>query len=321
MNDYRAAGGALLRRDHAPADAAAARRTSGPATASTTCRTGRRTHRLNLDSAEYANDDLPLHDLVRAGVAGRHGAVRRRADQAAAGLGRAHRLRLLDARRLPELGHRLQLQALARGPHLGARAAGPARDRVVAALSQRARDRAVGQVHVRRGFRLLRAPGARCARRRTASPPAILYHIKVDPLGPSVRELFAARMQADAARAVALGLGELPAARAAAALLLRRRHRPARGHHSRATRPRSCRSTSTRFRTAGSSWRACTTATSGSSRTSAAGRGRASAWWCATPRQGRCCSRSAPASARPLRPPLEMLALAAGSGAPRAAYP
>jgi hypothetical protein len=41
--------------------------------------------------------------------------------------------------------------------------------------------------------------------------PAVLYDIKVNPLGPSVRELFAARMQADAARAVALGLGGLEA--------------------------------------------------------------------------------------------------------------
>jgi hypothetical protein len=41
--------------------------------------------------------------------------------------------------------------------------------------------------------------------------PAVLYDLKVNPLGPSVRELFAARMQADAARAVALGLGGLEA--------------------------------------------------------------------------------------------------------------
>jgi hypothetical protein len=36
--------------------------------------------------------------------------------------------------------------------------------------------------------------------------PAVLYDLKVNPLGPSVRELFAVRMQADAARAVVLGL-------------------------------------------------------------------------------------------------------------------
>ena len=41
--------------------------------------------------------------------------------------------------------------------------------------------------------------------------PAVLYDLKANPLGPSVRELFAARMQADAARAVALGLGGMEA--------------------------------------------------------------------------------------------------------------
>jgi hypothetical protein len=41
--------------------------------------------------------------------------------------------------------------------------------------------------------------------------PAVLYDLKVNRLGPSVRELFAARMQADAARAAALGLGGLEA--------------------------------------------------------------------------------------------------------------
>jgi hypothetical protein len=41
--------------------------------------------------------------------------------------------------------------------------------------------------------------------------PANLYDVKVDPLGPSIRELFAARMQANAARAVALELAAAPA--------------------------------------------------------------------------------------------------------------
>ena len=38
--------------------------------------------------------------------------------------------------------------------------------------------------------------------------PANLYDVDVEPLGLSIREMFAARMQANAARAVALGLGE-----------------------------------------------------------------------------------------------------------------
>ena len=50
------------------------------------------------------------------------------------------------------------------------------------------------------------------------------------PLGPSIRELFAARMQANAARAVALGLGGDAGRGAAAAVLVRPRHRAAGDH-------------------------------------------------------------------------------------------
>jgi hypothetical protein len=42
--------------------------------------------------------------------------------------------------------------------------------------------------------------------------PANLYDVNVAPLGPSIRELFAARMQANSARAVALGIAGRPAA-------------------------------------------------------------------------------------------------------------
>ena len=41
--------------------------------------------------------------------------------------------------------------------------------------------------------------------------PSNLYDVNVSPLGPSIREMFAARMQANAARAVALGLGAMGA--------------------------------------------------------------------------------------------------------------
>ena len=50
--------------------------------------------------------------------------------------------------------------------------------------------------------------------------PGVLYDLKKNPVGPSVRELFACRMQADAARAVALGLAGVDG-RAAPAPLLR----------------------------------------------------------------------------------------------------
>jgi hypothetical protein len=43
--------------------------------------------------------------------------------------------------------------------------------------------------------------------------PSNLYSIEVAPLGPSIREMFAARMQANAARAVVLGLGSMAASK------------------------------------------------------------------------------------------------------------
>ena len=61
------------------------------------------------------------------------------------------------------------------------------------------------------GFRLF-ARLARDAPDAIGIPPGVLFDLKVDTLGPSVRELFAARMQADAARAVVQGLERVPAA-------------------------------------------------------------------------------------------------------------
>jgi hypothetical protein len=60
------------------------------------------------------------------------------------------------------------------------------------------------------GFRLF-ARLARDAPDGLGIPAGVLFDIKVNPLGPSVRELFAARMQADAARAVVQGLERVPA--------------------------------------------------------------------------------------------------------------
>ena len=131
-----------------------------------------------------------------------------RVHDAAARVDRAHRLRLLDPRRLPQLGHRLRLQALARRAHLGARAAGTAGDRDLAALPQRPGPRRLGEVtcstaacSCSSGSRSRRADGQGIA-------PANLYDVDVQPLGLSIREMFAARMQANAARAIALGLAD-----------------------------------------------------------------------------------------------------------------
>jgi hypothetical protein len=60
------------------------------------------------------------------------------------------------------------------------------------------------------GFRLY-ARYARESGDGAGIAPGVLYGLKKSPVGPSVRELFACRMQADAARAVALGLAGVTA--------------------------------------------------------------------------------------------------------------
>ena len=133
---------------------------------------------------------------------------------------------------------------------------------VVAALPHPARDRVLGEVHVRSGPRPVRAAVARSDRRARASRPSNLYDVNVSPLGPSIREMFAARMQANAARAVALGLGCDGRRRAAARCIRSTRTSAGSRSRRRATPPRCCRSTSTHFLTVAWSSAACTTATS-----------------------------------------------------------
>ena len=172
--------------------------------------------------------------------AGRHAAARRRSTPPAARLDRAHRLRLLDPRRLPELGHGLRLQALARRPHLGARPAGPARDRVSPRFhnapelgSGRSTCSTAGSA----------STSASRARRRTAKgiAPSNLYDVDVAPLGPehpgAVRGPHAGERRARGRARP----GRERAAEPPAALLLRRRHRAAGRHHPEATRPPCCR--------------------------------------------------------------------------------
>ncbi len=60
------------------------------------------------------------------------------------------------------------------------------------------------------GFRLY-ARLARTTGDGTGIAPGVLYDLTKSPVGPSVRELFACRVQADAARAVALGLAAVSA--------------------------------------------------------------------------------------------------------------
>ena len=160
-----------------------------------------------------------------------------------------------------------------------------------------------------RGLAAVRAPVASMRPTARGSRPSNLYDVDVEPLGLSIREMFAARMQANAARAVALGLGRSAGAGAAA---------------------RSTRSTATSAASR-SPRRAYTTAVlavnqhafpyggielarlyDGDQRVVVERRrapgGRASACWSATPRRRRCCfsQRGRDADA-PAQPPIELL--------------
>ena len=185
---------------------------------------------MNVDSAEYANIVLELHALLRPGAPRRDGAAAGRAQAADRPVDRARAGRLLDARRLHELGLRPRLQALAPGQEARAHAAGADRDRV----------RAVAAA----GRTLGRAGRSTCSTAASSSTTAPRSATAASPTRcsststPSRRSaasarLAAARMQANAARAVEAGLGRRSAARAAGAVRLRPRHRPPGGHDAR----------------------------------------------------------------------------------------
>ena len=153
----------------------------------------------------------------------------RGARPASASVGRAHHLRILDACRLPELGHRLQLQALARRQDVRARPPGTVRDRAVAALPRAARDRALGEVHARRRLRSLPAPLTRGA---GWSGHRALGALR-DQREPSRPKRAGAVRGPHARGCGACGrprAGRPRSGRAAAALLIRSRHRQARDH-------------------------------------------------------------------------------------------
>ena len=170
--------------------------------------------------------DDPLHPLLRAGARRRHGPDRARAGEPAAGLGRARPVRVLDARRLSELGHGLRVQALARRPHVGAGAAGPAGDRGQPALSPAPRAGRVGQAPVRSRAGPVRASFAGRRRRQghRALKPVRRQRRTARPehQGAVRRPDAGERGSSRGARA-----GWHASARATAVVLVRRRHRPA----------------------------------------------------------------------------------------------
>ena len=126
-------------------------------------------HKFNLDSAEYANIVCGLLVAYQQARAGR---------DAGAGLGpragdpqlvRARAVRLLDARRLPELGHRPRLQALAPGQEARALAGRAARHGGVR-RSSRPTGRGPSTCSTARSSSSTAGPSAaRASRRRTTS--------------------------------------------------------------------------------------------------------------------------------------------------------
>ena len=225
---------------------------------------------------EHRGVDEPL---LRRGRRPRDGAAAARGRGAAAAVDDARAGRLLDARRLPELGHRLRLRPLAPDEEARARPAGADRDRrrrPAVAVAQRGR---VGEVHPRGRLRAVRAQAAR-ADRRGAGP--VLSVPRRTRSRRRRRSSSASRLVANAARAVSAGIPDATGGRAAAAVRVRPGRRPARDHDARATTPRSRRSRRARTRTAGSTSRGSTTTARRSPRRSARARPRASACWCAT---------------------------------------
>ena len=121
--------------------------------------------------------------------------------------------------------------------------------------------------------------------------PSNLYDVDVAPLGPSIREMFAARMQANAARAVALGLGSMQAPEPPPLYSFDGdigRLTITTPHYSTAVLAVNQRA----FPYGGIELAGSTTATSASCRTWAAGPGRASGCSCATARRRRSPPRS-----------------------------
>ena len=252
-----AAAAALRRRRLAPDGGRDDLEPRARAIASTTSRRPSEGHKYNLDSAEYANivcGFLVAYQQARdaghaaAGPGARAAVVRAWFERVLCGL--------LDARRLPELGHRPGLQALAPGQEARALAR-PRCSGSPAAPSSPAARRRLGQAHARPLLRALRPlDGARprpAARERVRR--AVDRRQRV-----LARVLAAARVQANAAQAVLFGLGEMKPARS------RRRCTPTTPTSAASrsprppTTPRSWPSTAARSRTAGSSSRGCSTA-------------------------------------------------------------
>ena len=256
--------------DHARARATAARPTSGPGYRFNYLTTRPPGDAFNLDSAEYAN--ITVHFLLcyaRARAAGHAGAAARR-PRGAEGLGRARAARLLDPRRLSQLGLGPGSQALADRQDLRLRPAGAAGHRDVADDSTRAPSSAPGRsTSSTVAWRSTSAGPTRTAAGRSR-PPAERRPTPTSAAATRARSS-SARAWRPTPRAPSTSASASAPARAAAGLRLRPRHRAPGGLDAGLLDGRARRQPAAPSPTAASSSPASTTPTGGRSRPSAAG--------------------------------------------------
>ena len=164
------------------------------------------TSKLNIESAEYANIVASVVRFYDSAIA-RGMQPLPAADEALLRRWMTPRAgRLLDARRLHELGHGLQLRALAPDEEVRALPAGADRDRRRRAAVALARRGVVGQAHPRAGFELYE----RKLPEGEGVAPGLFYPLKPKPQSNKQALFAASRMAANVARAVAAGLPARP---------------------------------------------------------------------------------------------------------------
>ena len=232
--------------------------TSAPAYASTTCRRRSRATTSTTSTAPSTRTSSAFLRRLRPGAARRHAARWTRAARSVVrSVDRARAVRLLDPRRLPELGHRPRLRALAPGQEARAHAGGAARHRAAPDALRPPQRRRGPSTMLDRAFELFdrwteRArglPAGDCLRRAVDRRQRVLA-----PCSPP------RACRPTPPRPRSLGLG------ADARRASRRRCTPTTPTSAGSPSPRppttrrSSPSTAARSRTAGSSSRACSTA-------------------------------------------------------------
>ena len=153
------------------------------------------------------DDRLPGRDVLRPRPVGGHAGARPLRGRDDPRVARARPVRLLDARRLPQLGHRALVRALAPVQEARPVPALADGDRARGAPAAVAGPRAVGEAPLRPGAAALRADARRVGRAPTGGALRRASH----GAWRGDAELYAARMLCNAAMAATRGLGRLPA--------------------------------------------------------------------------------------------------------------